>query len=36
MALFEYIEAFYHWQRIHQTLGYRTPQHMEEQTLSHN
>jgi transposase InsO family protein len=35
-ALFEYIEAFYNRQRIHQTLGYRTPQHIEEQALSHN
>ncbi len=33
-ALFEYIEIFYNRQRIHQTLGYRTPQHVEEQTLS--
>jgi transposase InsO family protein len=35
-ALFEYIEAFYNRQRIHQTLGYRTPQHVEEQVLSRN
>ena len=35
-ALFEYIEAFYNRQRIHQTLGYRTPQHVEEQALSRN
>jgi len=35
-ALFEYIEVFYNRQRIHQTLGYRSPQHVEEQALSHN
>ena len=35
-ALFEYIEAFYNRQRLHQTLGYRTPQHVEEQVLSRN
>ena len=35
-ALFEYIEAFYNRQRIHQTLGYRTPQHIEERALSQN
>ena len=35
-ALFEYIEAFYNRQRIHQSLGYRTPQHVEEQVLSQN
>ena len=33
-ALFEYIEVFYNRQRIHQTLGYRSPQHVEEQALS--
>ena len=36
MALFEYIEVFYNRQRIHQTLGYRSPQHVEEQVLSLN
>lgn len=25
-ALFEYIEIFYHRQRLHSALGYRTPQ----------
>lgn len=35
-ALFEYIEAFYNRQRIHQSLGYRTPQHVEDQVLSLN
>ena len=35
-ALFEYIEVFYNRQRIHQTLGYRTPQHVDEQVLSLN
>ena len=35
-AVFEYIEVFYNRQRIHQTLGYRTPQHVEEQVVSHN
>ena len=35
-ALFEYIEVFYNRQRIHQTLGYRSPQHVEEQVLSLN
>ena len=33
-ALFEYIEMFYNRQRIHQTLGYRTPQQVDEQTVS--
>jgi transposase InsO family protein len=35
-ALFEYIEVFYNRQRIHQTLGHRTPQHYEDQNLSLN
>jgi transposase InsO family protein len=35
-ALFEYIEAFYNRQRMHQSLGYRTPQHVEEEVLSQN
>ncbi len=35
-ALFEYIEVCYNRQRMHQTLGYRSPQHVEEQTLSLN
>ncbi len=35
-ALFEFIEVFYNRQRIHQTLGYRTPQHVDEQALSRN
>ncbi|WP_423823681.1 IS3 family transposase [Salinisphaera sp. SPP-AMP-43] len=29
-AIFEYIEAFYNRQRLHQTLGYRTPLEVEE------
>jgi len=29
-AIFEYIEVFYNRQRIHQTLGYRTPLQVEE------
>ena len=29
-AIFEYIAVFYNRQRIHQTLGYRTPLEMEE------
>ncbi|MES1955997.1 integrase [Salinisphaera hydrothermalis EPR70] len=29
-ATFEYIEVFYNRQRIHQTLGYRTPLEVEE------
>jgi len=29
-AIFEYIEVFYNRQRIHQTLGYRTPLEVEE------
>ena len=33
-ALFEYIEVFYNRQRLHQTLGYRTPQQVDEQTVS--
>ncbi|MES1938203.1 integrase [Salinisphaera hydrothermalis C27AD] len=28
-AIFEYIEVFYNRQRIHQTLGYRTPLEVE-------
>ncbi len=28
-ALFEFIEVFYHTQRAHQTLDYRTPQQVE-------
>lgn len=35
-ALFEYIEGFYNRQRLHQTLGYRTPQQVEEQTGLHD
>ena len=34
--LFEYIEVFYNRQRIHQSLGYRTPQHVDDQVLSQN
>jgi len=33
-ALFEYIEVFYNRQRLHQTLGYRTPQQVDEQMVS--
>ena len=32
--LFEFIEVFYNRQRLHQTLGYRTPQDVEEQHVS--
>lgn len=35
-ALFEYIEGFYNRQRLHQTLGYRTPQQVDEQTGLHD
>jgi len=35
-ALFEYSAVFYNRQRMHQTLGYRSPQHVEEQALSRN
>ncbi|MBK9624511.1 MAG: IS3 family transposase [Rhodocyclaceae bacterium] len=32
-AIFSYIELFYNRQRIHQTLGYRSPQYFEEQMV---
>lgn len=35
-ALFEYLEVFYNRQRLHQTLGYRTPQQVDEQAMSHD
>ena len=35
-AVFEYIEVFYNRQRLHQTLGYRSPQHVDEQAVSQN
>jgi transposase InsO family protein len=28
-AIFEFIEAFYNRKRIHQSLGYRTPEQVE-------
>ena len=33
-AIFEYIEVFYNRQRLHQTLGYRTPLEVEEASES--
>lgn len=30
-AIFEYIEMFYNRKRIHQSLGYRTPEHIERE-----
>ena len=33
-AIFEYIEVFYNRQRLHSTLGYRTPVEYEQRTLS--
>ncbi len=30
-AIFEYIESFYNRQRLHQTLGYRSPEEFERQ-----
>lgn len=32
-AIFDYIEVFYHRKRIHQSLGYRTPEQVERQWL---
>jgi len=29
--IFEYIEGFYNRQRLHQTLGYRSPEEFEQQ-----
>ena len=30
LSVFQYIETFYNSKRIHQTLGYRTPDELEE------
>ncbi|HYQ45469.1 MAG TPA: IS3 family transposase, partial [Polyangiaceae bacterium] len=30
-AIFEYIEVFYNRQRLHSTLGYKTPHEIETQ-----
>jgi transposase InsO family protein len=30
-AIFEYIEAFYNRQRLHQALGYRSPEEFERE-----
>ena len=32
--IFKYIEVFYNRQRIHQTLGYQTPEQIEESAVS--
>ena len=34
MKIFEYIEVFYNRRRIHQSLGYRTPQMVEQEVLN--
>ncbi len=31
-AIFEYIEVFYNCQRLHQTIGYRSPADFEKMT----
>ena len=31
LSVFQYIETFYNSKRIHQTLGYKTPDEFEEQ-----
>ena len=32
-AIFDYIELFYNRKRIHQSLGYRTPEQIERQCV---
>ena len=31
LSVFQYIETFYNSKRVHQTLGYRTPDEVKEQ-----
>ena len=35
-AIFDYIELFYNRKRIHQSLGYRTPEQIERQCVVPN
>ena len=34
LAIFDYIEVFYNRQRLHSTLGYQTPDHVERMALA--
>ena len=34
MAIVSYIEGFYNRKRLHQTLGYRTPAHVDDEAMS--